>query len=141
MSAFSELTIEPQTEILIRLDDYPSDTFKMKQNLVGGSEIQTIGVRWNFKSDSFSAYKDENNKPWVLPVVRRAEQMIVNNLTLDKEYLDTIGLEEFNIAATKLLLGADSPAIRENRVYKSIFIEIQKFNFLITLREPLKIFK
>ena len=36
--------------------------------------------------------------------------------TLNKEYLPVPGLPDYRSAATKLLLGADSPAIAENRV-------------------------
>jgi len=33
-----------------------------------------------------------------------------------KEYLPIVGLVEFNKLSAKLILGADSPAIRENRI-------------------------
>jgi aspartate aminotransferase, cytoplasmic len=53
----------------------------------------------------FKAYKDDNGKPWVLPVVRTAEKQIANDLTLNHEYLPVLGLPDFTNAAVKLILG------------------------------------
>ncbi|ONM37719.1 glutamate-oxaloacetate transaminase1 [Zea mays] len=58
----------------------------------------------------------EEGKPLVLNVVRRAEQMLINNPSRVKEYLPITGLAEFNKLSAKLIFGADSPAIQENRV-------------------------
>jgi aspartate aminotransferase, cytoplasmic len=33
------------------------------------------------------AYRDENGKPYIFPIVKKVEKEIVNDLTLDKEYL------------------------------------------------------
>jgi len=41
---------------------------------------------------------------------------LLNDHTLDHEYLPITGLPEYNSAAAKLILGADSPALKENRV-------------------------
>ena len=38
------------------------------------------------------------------------------DLSLNKEYLPIEGLAEFRTATTLLMLGADSPAIKEDRV-------------------------
>ncbi|KAF5365789.1 hypothetical protein D9758_003244 [Tetrapyrgos nigripes] len=62
------------------------------------------------------AYRDDNDKPWVLPVVRKAEQILLNTPSLDHEYLPITGLPEFTTAAAKLILGSDSNAIMEGRV-------------------------
>lgn len=62
------------------------------------------------------AYRTDEGLPWVLPVVREAEKQMVNDATLNKEYLNVLGLEEFTKAATSMLLGTDSPALLENRV-------------------------
>lgn len=67
-------------------------------------------------SCSFIAYRTEKGQPWVLPVVRTAEKELANDETLNKEYLPVLGLEAFSSAATKMLLGDDSPAVVENRV-------------------------
>jgi len=45
------------------------------------------------------AYRDNDGKPYVFPVVRKVEQAIVNDLTLDKEYIPQDGLAAFNKGA------------------------------------------
>lgn len=62
----------------------------------------------------YLAYKDDNGKPWVLPVVRTIEQQIATDLTLNHEYLPILGLTEFTNSAVKLVLGQDSPAVVKN---------------------------
>lgn len=62
------------------------------------------------------AYRTEEGKPLVLNVVRRAEQMLVNDQSRTKEYIPIVGLADFNKLSAKLIFGADSPAIQENRV-------------------------
>ncbi|EAU34849.1 aspartate aminotransferase [Aspergillus terreus NIH2624] len=62
------------------------------------------------------AYRDNNAKPWVLPVVKKADDLIRNDPNLNHEYLPIKGLADYTTAAQKLMIGADSPAIRENRV-------------------------
>jgi aspartate aminotransferase len=42
--------------------------------------------------------------------------MLLNDQTLDHEYLPITGLPSFTAAAAKLILGAPSPALAENRV-------------------------
>ncbi|KAM7254898.1 hypothetical protein ACFE04_020139 [Oxalis oulophora] len=53
------------------------------------------------------AYRTEEGKPVVLNVVRKAEQLLVNDQTKNKEYLPIIGLADFNKFSAKLILGAD----------------------------------
>ncbi|EFW16035.1 Aspartate aminotransferase, cytoplasmic [Coccidioides posadasii str. Silveira] len=62
------------------------------------------------------AYRDDNAKPWILPVVRKADEAIRNDPTVNHEYLPIAGLPDLAPAAQKLILGADSPAITEKRV-------------------------
>uniref|UniRef100_A0A803QWG0 Aspartate aminotransferase n=1 Tax=Cannabis sativa TaxID=3483 RepID=A0A803QWG0_CANSA len=62
------------------------------------------------------AYRTEEGKPVVLNAVRKAEQLLVNDVSRVKEYLPIVGLAEFNKLSAKLILGADSPAIQQNRV-------------------------
>jgi aspartate aminotransferase len=69
----------------------------------------------------FAAYRTNEGQTWVMPVVRTAEKALAADETLDKEYLPVLGLESFTTTATKLLLGADSPAIKENRVRNESF--------------------
>lgn len=65
---------------------------------------------------STSAYRSDEAKPWVLPVVRKAEKEIAADDSLNHEYLGQMGHEDFSKLATKMLLGDDSPALKENRV-------------------------
>ncbi|PWY74534.1 aspartate transaminase [Aspergillus sclerotioniger CBS 115572] len=62
------------------------------------------------------AYRDDNAKPWILPVVKKADELVRNDPALNHEYLPIKGLADYTSAAQKLMIGADSPAIRENRV-------------------------
>ncbi|BGP38425.1 Aspartate aminotransferase, cytoplasmic [Rhodotorula kratochvilovae] len=77
-----------------------------------------------YQADSFAkkvnlgvgAYRDNDGKPFVLPVVRKAKQILANDDSLDHEYLPIAGLPSFVSATGKLIFGADSPALKEDRV-------------------------
>uniref|UniRef100_A0A8B9NMK5 Aspartate aminotransferase n=1 Tax=Accipiter nisus TaxID=211598 RepID=A0A8B9NMK5_9AVES len=62
------------------------------------------------------AYRTDEGQPWVLPVVKKVEQMIANDNSLNHEYLPILGLPEFRANASRIALGDDSPAIKENRI-------------------------
>ncbi|XP_014553954.1 hypothetical protein COCVIDRAFT_40090 [Bipolaris victoriae FI3] len=62
------------------------------------------------------AYRDDNAKPWILPVVKMAEERLRTDPNLNHEYLPIAGLPEFTTASQKLVLGGDSPAIKDKRV-------------------------
>ncbi|TPX09028.1 uncharacterized protein E0L32_001711 [Thyridium curvatum] len=62
------------------------------------------------------AYRDNNAKPWVLPVVRKADDIIHNDPNLDHEYLPIAGLASFTSKAREIFLGAASPALKDERV-------------------------
>ncbi|KAG2591832.1 hypothetical protein PVAP13_5NG507000 [Panicum virgatum] len=87
-------------------------------------EDPILGVTVAFNKDpspvkvnlGVGAYRTEEGKPLVLNVVRCAEQMLINDPSRYKEYLPITGLAEFNKLSAKLIFGADSPAIQENRV-------------------------
>jgi len=61
------------------------------------------------------AYRTDELKPYVLPVVTKAEESMLK-ADLNKEYLPIQGLDEFNVATVRLLLGDDSAAVKEGRV-------------------------
>lgn len=63
-----------------------------------------------------TAYRTDEGQPWVLPVVKKVEKMIVHDDRLNHEYLPILGLPEFRSSASKIVLGDDSHAIQENRV-------------------------
>ncbi|ESQ41111.1 hypothetical protein EUTSA_v10013515mg [Eutrema salsugineum] len=97
-SVFAHLVQAPEDPILGVTVAYNKDPSPIKLNLGVG------------------AYRTEEGKPLVLNVVRKAEQQLINDRSRIKEYLPIVGLVEFNKLSAKLILGADSPAIRENRV-------------------------
>lgn len=97
-SLFQEIPLAPPDVIFNLTATYKADAFAQKVNLGVG------------------AYRDDAGKPWILPVVRKAEQAIVNDPSLDHEYLPILGLAPFREASIRLILGADNPVIKENRV-------------------------
>ena len=74
-----------------------------------------------FKQDSdpskisvgVGAYRDDQGKPVVLPIVKKAAA----ELSADHEYLPIDGLSGFSNAAAKMILGDHSPVISEKRVF------------------------
>lgn len=46
----------------------------------------------------------------------QADDLLRNDPNLNHEYLPIAGLAEFTASAQKLILGADSPAVKEKRV-------------------------
>lgn len=62
------------------------------------------------------AYRDNDGKPYVFPVVRKAEAAIVADKSLDKEYLPIDGLAEFRKGAQGVLFGWNSPLVGSDRV-------------------------
>ncbi|RPD66312.1 aspartate aminotransferase [Lentinus tigrinus ALCF2SS1-7] len=62
------------------------------------------------------AYRDDNSKPWVLPVVKKAKEILAHDPNMDHEYLPITGLPEYTSAAARLVFGSDSPVITEERV-------------------------
>ncbi|PIA14091.1 aspartate aminotransferase [Coemansia reversa NRRL 1564] len=63
------------------------------------------------------AYRDDNGKPWVLPVVAKAEQRLQNDPNANHEYMGVGGLPSLTGGAQTLIFGSDSPAIHEGRLY------------------------
>ncbi|KAE8658151.1 Aspartate aminotransferase [Hibiscus syriacus] len=97
-SVFAAIVQAPEDPILGVTVAYNKDQSPVKLNLGVG------------------AYRTEEGKPLVLNVVRKAEQLLVNDQYRVKEYLPILGLAEFNKLSAKLILGDDSPAIQRNRV-------------------------
>lgn len=62
------------------------------------------------------AYRTDEGKPWVLPSVRAAEQIIAADHSLDHEYLGQGGDAEYCGLARGLLFGETSPAVQAKRV-------------------------
>lgn len=129
-SSFDAVPMAPTDPLFGLMAEYKADTDKYKVDLGVG------------------AYRDDNAKPWVLPVVKKvrefpagsehsytsavnlelprilwltnpsiqADAIMRDDPELNHEYLPIAGLQSFTSAAARLILGADSPAIREQRV-------------------------
>ena len=69
---------------------------------------------------SVGAYRTEAGKPWVLPLVEKAERLLAGQVErgeINHEYLPVLGLERFSQAATAMLLREDSQAIQHGRAF------------------------
>ena len=95
---WEQVSFAPPDAIFKLTAAFKADTFPQKINLGAG------------------AYRDDDSKPWVLPVVKKATAVLLNDPSLDHEYLPVTGLPEFTSAAARLILGPDCPAIAEGRV-------------------------
>jgi aromatic-amino-acid transaminase len=99
----------------------------MSQSLLAGVEMAPrdpiLGVTEAFNADTRSnkvnlgvgVYYDDNGKVPVLECVRRAEQKLAET-PLPRNYLPIDGLQSYDRAVQELLLGADSAALRDQRV-------------------------
>ncbi|MCO5610919.1 hypothetical protein L7F22_065163 [Adiantum nelumboides] len=97
-SAFQHLQQAPDDPILGVTIAYNKDQSPVKLNLGVG------------------AYRTEEGKPYVLRVVREAEERLIGDRSQNKEYLSITGIPTFNKLSAKLILGEDSAAISEKRV-------------------------
>lgn len=95
---WEEVPLAPPDSIFKLTTAYKEDKAELKVNLGVG------------------AYRDDNNQPWVLPVIKKATMILLNDASLDHEYLPIVGLPEFTKAAARLILSAESKALKENRV-------------------------
>ncbi|KAL1240017.1 Aspartate aminotransferase,cytoplasmic [Trichinella pseudospiralis] len=87
MSFFSFVNPAPDVEVFHVNQCFQSDPNPKKVNL-------TIG-----------AYRTEDGKFWILPVVSEAEEILVNRPTENYEYLPMLGNNKFSSLAIKLLFG------------------------------------
>ena len=94
---FSEIPLSPPDAVFGVLDSFNQDPDPNKVNL-------TIG-----------AYRNDEGDPWVLPIVKATELALAQDVLQDHEYLAISGLSAFLESSAKLVLGASSPIILENR--------------------------
>ncbi len=102
MSLFAEVPAAPPIEVFKLTRDFQADTDPKKVSLGVG------------------AYRTDEGKPWILPVVKKAETKLAQDVekeVINHEYLPVLGLESFSTAATNMLLGEDSPAVKEGRCF------------------------
>ncbi|OQV13320.1 Aspartate aminotransferase, cytoplasmic [Hypsibius exemplaris] len=98
-SWFDEIGAQPPIEVFEMNKAFLDDTDPIKVSL------------------GIGAFRTEEGKPWVLPVVKQAEKAIVEDPAMNFEYLPILGLESFTNAATRMLVGADSAAWQEKRAF------------------------
>lgn len=98
IALFCDVPLAPPDPIFHLTTSYNQDSFEKKVN---------VGV---------GAYLDDNGWPFVLPSVKKAEKIIVDDKNCDHSYLPIDGMPEFIQASMKLVLGKDSEAIASKRV-------------------------
>lgn len=89
-------------------------------NVPQGPPDAILGVTEAFKRDQnpqkinlgVGAYRDGNGKPYVLPSVVQAENMLMKN-NLDKEYAPISGIAEFCNLSIQLALSSESAVIKD----------------------------
>jgi len=99
---FSNVEAAPPIEVFQLSRDYQADPNPMKVSLGVG------------------AYRTDEGKPWILPCVKKAEKKLSDQIeaeAINHEYLPVLGLETFSAAATSMLLGENSVAIKEGRAF------------------------
>ncbi|EFJ26197.1 hypothetical protein SELMODRAFT_173087 [Selaginella moellendorffii] len=97
VSRFENVSMAPPDPILGVSEAFKADTDATKLNLGVG------------------AYRTEDLQPYVLKVVNKAEQLMLERGE-NKEYLPIEGLAAFNKATAELLLGADNPVIKNGQI-------------------------
>lgn len=88
----------------------PDAIFEVTKNFLADTDSKKVNV-------GAGTYRDENGKPWVLPSVRMAEELVRN---CGHEYLPIAGLKSLRDKAVEMVFH-DSKALEEGRV--SIFSE------------------
>lgn len=74
-----------------------------------------FGLNQKYKDDPnpakislvIGAYRDDDGKPYVFKVVHKVEEEIVKDATMNKEYLQMEGDNDFTACAKKLVFGED----------------------------------
>ncbi|KAI1177007.1 pyridoxal phosphate-dependent transferase [Nemania sp. FL0916] len=102
----------------------PSATSFSAEVVPQAPEDPVFGLVRAYKADkhptkidvSVGAYRGDNAKPWVLPVVKKADEILRNDPDLDHEYAPISGIASLTGKAAELILGDDSPAIKDKRV-------------------------
>jgi len=87
----------------------PDPLFGLKARFVADPRLDKVDL-------GIGAYRDNSGKPWILPAVKLAEAQLVKSPTYNHEYLSISGFEPFLNTASKVILGENSKALKENRV-------------------------
>lgn len=95
LKTWSNVQLAPPDAIFGLVEAFKKDTFPQKANLAVG------------------AYRTNEGKPFLLPSVLKAEE-IISKKKLDKEYLPITGNAQFCDLAAKFVFGEDSDIIKKN---------------------------
>ena len=101
---FEDIEMAPPDAILKLSTGYNADTDPKKVNL------------------GIGAYRDDHGKPYVFPVVKKAESLLEQGTAagiLNKEYSTITGDQTFNKGARGVLFGWDHPDVNSGRVCTS----------------------
>ncbi|KAJ3026709.1 UNVERIFIED_CONTAM: Aspartate aminotransferase, cytoplasmic [Siphonaria sp. JEL0065] len=94
---WTNLTLAPEDAIFKLLGECVADPSENKINL------------------SVGAYRDNEGKPWVLPVVKKAKQILLTDPNANHEYFGLEGNTSFNEGSARLILGAKSQIFIDKR--------------------------
>ena len=98
---FGQVKMAPPDPILSLTTGFKSDKDPKKVNLGVG------------------AYRDDKGKPYVFPIVKKAEMEVVNDPALDKEYAPIDGVADFIKGSKMVAFGWDNPEINSGRIVSS----------------------
>lgn len=114
MSIFSDVEEAAPIEVFHLVKVFTEDEHPSKVNLtIGGTYTPVSHALYVSKFRSiyncffflcFLAYRTDDGKPYYIPVVKKAEGMVLESTT-NHEYLPILGLESFTKSASQLLLG------------------------------------
>lgn len=97
-SPFQDISVAPPNAIFLTKANYLKDSHPDKLDL------------------GIGAYRTDEGKPFVLSVVKKAEQLILSDSSRTKEYLPIGGMPELIKLSQNLILGNTSKAIADQRV-------------------------
>jgi len=84
--------------------------------IVGLNEAFALDTSPNKVNVGVGAYRGDDGLPFVLPCVKEAELINIQNAGLDHEYLGIVGDASFVRLALEFVYGKDSPVLAEGRV-------------------------
>jgi aspartate aminotransferase len=84
--------------------------------IVGLNEAFALDTSPNKVNVGVGAYRGDDGLPFVLPCVKEAEQINIQNIGLNHEYLGIVGDTTFVRLALEFVYGKDSHVLNEGRV-------------------------
>jgi len=98
-------------------------TFSTWSSLESAPPDPILGLNEAFKKETnpkkvllgMGVYRDNENKPYILNCIRKAEQIVVDR-KMDHEYAGIQGIDSYIANVLKLAYGADSQLLKDGRV-------------------------